>query len=503
MKALRITAVIAGVLLLGACATQVAPHSKVLGSGNTSVAVASPTPVKAAAASPAPAAVAPAGKRSVAAMSSWTTEQKIESYRRSLYGTRIADFPPAAYAGKNVIIIQVESLNAMLVRTKYNGHEVTPNLNKLIKQSWYWTNAYSETGIGNTADAEFIVNTSIYAPKGQAATVKYRDRTMPGLPRVLRGLGYYAFTIHPNKVTYWNRKQMYWELGFNRYYDRAFFKGAPFMGEFGASDEELYKRGVPLLTALAKKKTPFLSEFISLSSHGPFLAIPESKRPLRTPSELSGSLFGKYMSSESYSDYALGKFFKSLQTSGLWDKSIIVIYGDHTAMPSNTLSGKNAAGAKKLLGRAYNPTDRQRIPLIIHLPGETTGTVLSDTAGQVDIMPTVADLVGADLSGVPHAGRSLFQGSSQLVPFNAYLPGGSVANRRVLYMPGHGTLALPNGAKTSANKSDVNDQALANRIWNLTDAWVLTLPKFKSGTPGWIPDPVARAAAAKYGFPQH
>lgn len=434
-------------------------------------------------------------------------QASIDRIRHSQDGSRVAGFSAGAYQGKNVIIIQVESLDGLLIDKKYDGREITPNLNKLLKQSWYWPNAYSETGMGNTADAEFIVNTSLYAPRDQAAVVKYTPRTIPGLPRVLRRLSYYTFTIHQNKVQYWNRRQMYKGLGFNRYYDYDFFHGAPKMGPFGASDEELFKRVVPVMRTLDASSTPFYSHIITLSAHGPFDGIPESRRPLRTPKELSGSLMGEYISAESYSDYAIGKFIKSLQATNLWNDSIIVIYGDHTAMPSNTLTGKNALGARKLLGRAYGPIDRQRIPLIVHLPGQTTPVVRADAAGQVDIMPTVADLVGADLSQVPHLGRSLFVASGPLVALNAYLPGGSVLNGRVLFMPGRGSrkaasAKLPNGSATNPSATDSADGRRAASLWKISESWLLSLPKFNGGVKGWIPDAVARAAAKPYGFLQ-
>jgi len=74
----------------------------------------------------------------------------------------------------------------MLIGKKYGGREITPNLNKLLKESWYWPNMYSESGMGNTVDAEFIVNSSLYAPHDQATAVKYANHLVPAMPRVLK-----------------------------------------------------------------------------------------------------------------------------------------------------------------------------------------------------------------------------------------------------------------------------------------------------------------------------
>ena len=445
---------------------------------------------------------------SLAAASGQTVETRIEHIRHSQDGTRVAGFAAGAFKGKNVIIIQVESLNAMLLGKKYEGHEITPNLNKLINESWYWPNGYSETGMGNTVDAEFITNTSLYAPKGQATAVKYANRVLPAMPRIMKGLGYGSFTMHTNDVMYWNRRQLYQALGFAHWYDRGSFKGIPIVGGFGASDVELFKLGAKVLRGFETKHTPVYAQLITVSAHPPFIGLPESMRPMKTPKDLSGSLVGKYMSAESYTDMAIGKFVANLKTTGLWDNSIIVIYGDHTAMGSSTLTGKNAAGARRLLGRNYGPIDRQRIGLIVHVPGETTRVVRTDVAGQVDIMPTIADMVGADLTKVPHMGRSLFVDSNPLVPLMAYYRAGSFLNYRALFQPKSGSspavaYRIPDGGGTGVGAAYRADLARSNTLRQISDAWVMSLKTFNAGPKGWIPDTAARIAAKAYGFKQH
>ena len=433
-------------------------------------------------------------------------EARIERIRGSLEGSRIATFSPGAFKGKNVIIVQVEALNTMVMQQQVDGKEIMPNLNKLIGQSWYFPNTYSETGLGNTADAEFIVNSSLFAPRSQAAAVAYPQYKVPALPRLMSAAGYDTFTLHPNKVGYWNRKELYAALGFKRYYDAAFFHYTDIMG-MGPSDEVLFRKGMQVLKAEDASHTPFYSQFITLSAHTPFDFIPQSRRPVRTPSEFKGSLLGDYISAESYSDLAIGKFIDDLKKAKIWDKSIVIFYGDHTSMLDNTLDGTDADAAQVLLGRDYGPADRQRIPLIIHLPGQTTPVLQQATAGQIDIMPTVADLVGLDLTQVPHMGRSVFVQSNGLYPLNAYLPGGSFVNDRVLFMPGIGfddgtavKIADNSGAKkTDREKTDYQRML---QLTKLSDKWVRSLPVRKNaGDLGnaWIPNEDARKAGASLG----
>jgi len=439
-------------------------------------------------------------------------QTRIESIRGAENGSRIATFSPGAYAGTNVIMIQVEALNTMVMQKTINGREITPNLNALLPTSWYFPNTYSQSGMGNTADAEFIVNTSLYAPKGQAAPVAYVGRAIPALPRVLREQkGYDAFTAHANTAAYWNRQELYATLGFARFYDKEFFGYEDRFNKMGVSDEVFFRKSMKLIRAAEATATPYLAEFVTLSAHGPFDLIPQSRRPVRTPKDLKGSLIGDYISAESYSDMALGQFFNALKTEGFWDDSIIILYGDHTSMNENMLSGKDARGSRELLGRPYTAADRQRVPLIIHLPGQTEAHVVTSTVGQVDIMPTVADLLGADLRGTPHMGRSVFVDSNALVPTRAYLPGGTFANDRVLFLPGVGfkdgkAFSIENAGRTEKSERERTDMVRVKELTKISDKWILGLP-MRPDAPkkligGWIPDKAAREAAKPLGATQ-
>jgi phosphoglycerol transferase MdoB-like AlkP superfamily enzyme len=177
----------------------------------------------------------------------------------------------------------------------------------------------------------------------------------------------------------------------------------------------------------------------------------------------------------------------------MWDDSIVVIYGDHSALLDLGVNKGDAAIADKILGRPYAMVDRQRIPMIIHLPGQTEPHVGTKALGQVDIMPTIADLVGLDLSGTPHVGRSAFVDAPAFVTTRAYMPSGSFVNDKVLFMPG---LSFDDGSavnvmtaeKAEPTNRERQDLARAKELTLLSDAWVKSLPKRadSSGTAGAI-----------------
>lgn len=418
------------------------------------------------------AAVVTAGGRS--------TQHRIESIRRARSGERIAPFAPGAFAGKNLIVIQVETLQSLAIGAEIDGHQVTPNLNRLAREGWYFPNAISQAGTGVTSDAEFIANSGLLPPAGGPAALAYADREIPALPRLLRARGYDAFTLHTNRVTFWNRDQLYPALGFERYYDRELFRDRDRM--WHSSDEVLFEDGLGVLTGAKATGRPFYAQFVTMTSHSPFTYPKDmSRRPLKVPERWRDCRVGRYASAISYADGAIGGFVEGLKRAGLYDDSVIVIYGDHTGLRAAALSGPDDEVMREMIGRGYGDPDRVRIPLIIHLPAEEP-RVFTDVVGQIDIMPTIADLLGVDLDAVPHVGRSAFVRSGALAPTRSFVPGGSFANDRVLFMPGLGfddgrAVSVEDGSPAEATETERRDLERTRKLSALSDAWVRGLPR--------------------------
>ena len=56
--------------------------------------------------------------------------------------------------GRNLIVIQLESFQNFVINAEYNGQEITPNLNEIIKgDTIYLDRYYQQIGSGNTSDA--------------------------------------------------------------------------------------------------------------------------------------------------------------------------------------------------------------------------------------------------------------------------------------------------------------------------------------------------------------
>lgn len=127
---------------------------------------------------------------------------------KSWYAENREDLPNNRFAGiaegMNLIVIQVESLEAFPLQHKINGQEVTPVLNGLLKHAFYFTNFYEQVGNGMSSDGDLMLNTSIYPVTEGATFFRYPFTTYNTFPKVLRKMGYFTSVYHPDNGSFWN-----------------------------------------------------------------------------------------------------------------------------------------------------------------------------------------------------------------------------------------------------------------------------------------------------------
>ncbi|MCF2941023.1 LTA synthase family protein [Paenibacillus alkaliterrae] len=381
--------------------------------------------------------------------------------------------------GKNVIVVQLEAFQNLGINLSVDGKEVTPVLNRLAGESFYFPHFFQQIGQGNTSDAEFLSNTSIYPTGVIAMSTGYSDRVIPSMPRLLQQENYESNTFHVNDVTFWDRDKMYPALGFTNYYERPSFINDKF-NAFGASDTEMYRVGLEKLQALHEQKTPFYAQFVTTSSHHPF-KIPVEHQRIKMPESLNGTQLGHYLTSLNYTDYALGQFIEGLKAKGILENTVLVVYGDHFGMQSKD---NDPAWVSEQLGIKYNDRiSRFNIPFIMHVPG-TEGKTLEHVGGQVDIMPTIANVLGISLKdrGYTVFGHDLLNITKNVVGMRYYLPTGSFFNNEILFVPGKG---FEDGAavdiRTMEPVADFSqyreDYDYILELMKLSDAYVGLLPK--------------------------
>lgn len=400
------------------------------------------------------------------------------------YGIQLdASGKPAYFGsqqGRNVIVLQLEAFQNFPINLKYNNQEVTPVLNQLVSESFYFPHVFQQVGQGNTSDAEFMSNTSIYPTGTIPMSTGYGDRVLPSMPRLLEELGYETNTFHVNEIHFWDRNKLYPAIGFTRYYDKPYYVDDHF-NSFGASDEELFRVGVEKLTELQKQNKPFYAQFITVSSHYPF-KIPNDRRKMTIPADIEGKQLGDYLLSLNYTDYAVGTLIEKLKAAGLWDNTVLIAYGDHFGLQPQDNDVKVLS---QELGLTYHEyVTRFNIPLIIHIPGQTQGQVIDRVGGQLDIMPTLANLLGISLDdkNFIHFGQDLLNIQKNAFGTRYYLPTGSFFNDDILFVPGKafddGTAVTIRTLKPVTDLEPYRkDYNYIMKLMNMSDQYVKLLPK--------------------------
>lgn len=291
------------------------------------------------------------------------------------------------FAGKNLLVIEVESLEKFVVDQKINGQEITPNINKLLKNSIYFSDVHEQVHEGNTIDAEFITNTSIYPLIQGSTSFLYPYNTYKNsLPKIMKKSGYYTSDIQPDQGSFWNWMVLMKSLGFDKCVDNSPFHTDDEFG-MGISDESFLKQLEPMIV---KQKQPFFTFMITESSHTPF-NLPSWLRELYLPSGLNYTYLGGYFQSIHYTDKHLGVFLNSLQKDGILDNTVVVLYGDHEGIHKyfpDSLKDIN-------LPQDWWKDNHKQTPFIVYRPG-LKGEEIKTTGGEVDILPTICYLMGID-----------------------------------------------------------------------------------------------------------
>lgn len=309
--------------------------------------------------------------------------------------------------GKNIIKIHLESFHSFLINFELHGEEVTPFLNSLVNDQQdeftYFENFFHQTEQGKTADAELIVDNSFYGlPQGSAFVTKGKN-TYQALPAILnQEQGYTSAVLHGDGKSFWNRDEIYKQFGIDYFIHEDYYD----MSEeqvigYGLKDKPFFKESMPILESFPE---PFYAHFITLTHHHPYL-IDEEDATI-DPAETNDGSVDRYFQTARYLDESLEMFFEDLKEAGLYDDSIIFLYGDHYGISENHTRALSEIFETNM--DAYEYANLQRVPFLIRIPGVEGQGTISEYTGQVDVMPTLLHLLGIDSKDYIVFGTDMF-----------------------------------------------------------------------------------------------
>lgn len=360
----------------------------------------------------------------VRAQASATDMDEVDEYVKGHYAKPNDQYFGLA-KGRNVIYIHLESTQQFLIDYKLkdeNGveHEVMPFINSLYhsNSTFSFSNFFQQVKAGKTSDSETLFENSLFGlNQGALFTQLGGKNTFEAAPNILKQTqGYTSAVFHGNSGTFWNRNETYKHLGYDYFFDASYYNVTEDNSfQYGLNDKPFFQQSVKYLEHLQQ---PFYTKFITVSNHYPYsqLSGDETGFPL---AQTKDETINSYFSTANYMDTAVREFFDYLKQSGLYDNSIIILYGDHYGI-SNARNKELA----QLLGKDrdtwsnFDNAQVQRVPYMIHIPGMTQGKIIDTYGGQVDALPTLLHLLGVDTQNYIQLGQDLFSPDhKQLVAF--------------------------------------------------------------------------------------
>lgn len=314
--------------------------------------------------------------------------------------------------GKNIIYVHLESAHQFLIDYKLkdeNGdeHEVMPFVNSLYhsNNSFSFDNFYHQVSAGKTSDAETLLENSLFGlNQGSLFSQLGGKNTFNAAPAILnQKLGYTTAAFHGNAGNFWNRNETYKKFGYQHFFDASYYKlDDENSFQYGLHDKPFFQQSVKYLEHLQQ---PFYAKFLAVSNHYPFSELPEAENGFPKVNTGDSTIDG-YFATANYTDTAIKEFFDYLKASGLYENSMIVLYGDHYG-----ISDSRIKDTKELFGKedwtTFDTIQAQKVPLIIHIPGQDKGTINHTYGGQVDVLPTLLSLIGYESDHLMLLGQDL------------------------------------------------------------------------------------------------
>ncbi|HEY9060784.1 MAG TPA: LTA synthase family protein [Pseudobacteroides sp.] len=278
----------------------------------------------------------------------------------------------------NFIFIQVESMDSNAVNKQYNGSYIMPFLNSLKDNSVYYPYVLSEHMGGGTSDIEFSVINSLEPLEGYSAQKLSSYNYPNSFIKILRRNNYSAIGFHGNKGSFFNRNISFPKMGFERLVDMETM-GLKDVG-WGAPDKDVLNYSYDYIS---KKKGPFVTYIITMTSHGPFTNA-SNYHHSNTFEGIVNANIKNYLNSMSYVDKVLGDFVTEIRKK--YKNTYIFIFGDHTPNIRD----------KEYMQASFNYDNKyfEFVPLFIITPDGRKYTESNRAVSMLDFSPTILRAAG-------------------------------------------------------------------------------------------------------------
>lgn len=309
----------------------------------------------------------------------------------------------------NLLIVFAESLESWVLEKEVDGKEITPCLNRLLKEksTLYAPNVLTQVKGGRSIDAQLMICSGLLPLMSGTYSSLYYDNTFYTLQKAMRGLKHsrsYLLTI--DKVSTWNQGAVARSFGTDTIISYHDFKMTEAFGthkrigdaSFFQQCREKIERG-----EVWKPGESVYMQFVTYSGHAPF-KLPDHLRTITFPAYIPEKA-ADYMTTAHYTDKAIGDFVAYLKTLPQYKETIVVIVGDHEGLASYRQELVGNPACRGLV------SDKQLTPFIVL--NSPVGMRYDKFLGQIDIYPTLLDLMQLDAYRWHGLGQSILDPRKQ------------------------------------------------------------------------------------------
>jgi arylsulfatase A-like enzyme len=311
-------------------------------------------------------------------------------------GEDLSRFRGAA-AGRNVVVVHLESTAAGHLRPYGADTDPMPHLTELSRHAILFENAY--TAYPETIKSFVAAHCSVW-PALDTGSEVYGRPPAPPLASTLHAAGYRTGLFHSGRFGYLGMDAVVRGQGFDTAEDAGDI-GGEHDSSFGIDEPSAVRRVLSWIDGLPPGR-PFFVTYLPIAGHHPY-EVPE-----RGPFP-GGDDTARYHNALHYADAALGQLLDGLRARGLERNTLVVVFGDH-----GEAFGEHGGNFGHTL---FLYEENLRVPLVVSAPGLTLDPVrVGRVVGLIDVAPTVLDLLG--LAAPPeYQGRSLLDGEGGMALF--------------------------------------------------------------------------------------
>ncbi|MDE3248430.1 MAG: sulfatase-like hydrolase/transferase [Bacteroidota bacterium] len=274
---------------------------------------------------------------------------------------------------KNVVVFVLESFAREYMEKQDSLHAYTPFLDSLLGESIVCSNAYANGLESNKGIVAILAGIPPFFDEPFYYS-RYASNSFRGIGNLLKEKGYSSQFFMGAPYDHFGFAKFSAMLGIEKYYSMDDYGNKKhFDGNWGIFDHYFLPYAA---SEIRKNKTPFLSILFSISTHFPY-TLPDT---LKAKFSIPGQAVEE--NSMSYLDYSLRLFFNAIKHESWYQNTIFVFTADHNIFWHDN--------ERLVRYKAF------RIPIFIHLPGARQATNIRHTVQQLDIIPSIFDLLHYD-----------------------------------------------------------------------------------------------------------